>query len=86
VLALRATLSNVVPILGGMIALGESLPSDPRLVTWRLLAFSLTLGGAAQLVRLTPSANFPPAGEGQGEGSSATNQPNQELRHLPLLW
>lgn len=55
VLALSATLSNVVPILGGMIALGEALPSDPRLATSRLLAFSLTLGGAALLIRLNPS-------------------------------
>lgn len=56
VLALSATLSNVVPILGGMIALGEVLPSDPRLATSRLLAFSLTLGGAALLIHLNPSA------------------------------
>ena len=55
VLALSATLSNVVPILGGMIALGESLPSDPRLATSRLLAFSLTLGGAALLLRFDPT-------------------------------
>ncbi|MEK6661752.1 MAG: hypothetical protein AABY63_07720, partial [candidate division NC10 bacterium] len=55
VLALSATLSNVVPILGGMIALGEALPSDPRLATSRLLAFSLTLGGAALLLRFDPS-------------------------------
>jgi hypothetical protein len=55
VLALSATLSNVVPILGGMIALGEVLPSDPRLATSRLLAFSLTLGGAALLLRFDPT-------------------------------
>jgi drug/metabolite transporter (DMT)-like permease len=55
VLALSATLSNVVPILGGMIALGEALPSDPRLATSRLLAFSLTLGGAALLLRFDPT-------------------------------
>jgi len=56
VLALSATLSNVVPILAAMLALGESLPSDPRLATSRLLAFSLTLGGAALLLRFDPSA------------------------------
>ena len=55
VLALSATLSNVVPILGGTIALGEVLPSDPRLATSRLLAFSLTLGGAALLLRFDPT-------------------------------
>ena len=55
VLALSATLSNVVPILCGMIALGEVLPSDPRLATSRLLAFSLTLGGAALLLRFEPT-------------------------------
>lgn len=55
VLAVSATLSNVVPILSGMIALGERLPPDLCLATSRLLAFSLTLGGAALLVRLNPS-------------------------------
>ena len=55
VLALSATLSNVVPILAAMLALGEQLPADPRLATSRLLAFSLTLGGAALLIRLNPS-------------------------------
>jgi len=57
VLALSATLSNVVPVVAGMIVLGEQLPSDPRLATSRLLAFSLTLGGAALLLRLNPSAS-----------------------------
>lgn len=56
VLAISATLSNVVPILGGMVALGEPLPSDPRLATSRLLAVSLTLGGAALLLRVDPTS------------------------------
>jgi len=56
VLALSATLSNIVPILGGMIVLGERLPWDPWLATSRLLAFSLTLGGAALLVHLNPTS------------------------------
>lgn len=56
VVALSATLSNVVPIVSGMIALGEQLPSDLRLAVSRLMAFSLTLGGAALLLRLNPSA------------------------------
>ncbi|MGH7410638.1 MAG: EamA family transporter [Candidatus Methylomirabilis sp.] len=56
VLALSATLSNVVPIVSGMIALGEQLPPDLWLATSRLLALLLTLGGAALLVRLNPSA------------------------------
>jgi len=55
VLALSATLSNVVPILGGMIALGERLPADLHLAASRLLAFSMTLGGAAMLIRPAPS-------------------------------
>lgn len=55
VVAVSATLSNVVPILAAMLALGEQLPADPRLATSRLLAFSLTLGGAALLIRLNPS-------------------------------
>ncbi len=56
VVALSGTISNVVPILGGMVALGERLPADPRLAASRLLAFSLTLGGAALLVRLSPTS------------------------------
>jgi len=55
VVALSATLSNVVPILAAMLALGERLPADPRLATSRLIAVSLTLGGAALLIRLNPS-------------------------------
>ncbi len=55
ILALSATLSNVVPILAGMAVLGERLPADPRLGTSRLLAFMLTLGGAALLVRFDPT-------------------------------
>jgi len=53
VLALSGTLSNVIPILGGMIALRERLPPDPRMAASRLLAFCLILGGAELLVRLT---------------------------------
>jgi drug/metabolite transporter (DMT)-like permease len=56
VVSLCGTLSNVVPILGGMLALGERLPSDPRLAASRLLAFVLTLGGAALLVRVDPTS------------------------------
>jgi len=57
VVAVSATLSNVVPILSGMIALGEPLPANYWLAISRLLAFFLTLGGAALLVRLNPSAS-----------------------------
>ncbi|MGH7429963.1 MAG: EamA family transporter [Candidatus Methylomirabilaceae bacterium] len=56
VLALSATLSNVVPILAAMLALGERLPVDRSLAVARLLALVLTLGGAALLIRLNPSA------------------------------
>jgi uncharacterized membrane protein len=54
VLALSATLSNVVPILAAMLALGERLPADDWMATSRVLALLLTLGGAALLVRLSP--------------------------------
>jgi hypothetical protein len=56
VLALSGTLSNVIPILGGMVALGERLPPDLRVAPSRLLAFALTLGGTALLVRVTLAA------------------------------
>ncbi len=55
VLALSATLSNVVPILAAMLALGERLPADHWSAISRLLALVLTLGGAALLIRLNPS-------------------------------
>jgi len=56
VLALSGTLSTVIPILGGMVALGERLPPDLRVAPSRLLAFALTLGGTALLVRVTLAA------------------------------
>lgn len=56
VLALSATLSNVVPILAAMLALGERLPVDNWLAIARLLALALTLGGAALLLRFDPSS------------------------------
>jgi uncharacterized membrane protein len=55
VLALSATISNVVPIVAGMLALGEQLPPNRWLATSRLAAIALTLGGAALLVHLTPA-------------------------------
>jgi len=55
VVALSATLSNVVPILAAMLALGEQLPSDLRLAVSRLMTFSLTLGGAALLLHFDPT-------------------------------
>jgi uncharacterized membrane protein len=55
VVALSATLSNVVPILAAMVVLGESLPMNPLLAASRLMAFLLTVGGAALLVRLNPT-------------------------------
>lgn len=55
VVALCGALSNVVPILGGMLVLGERLPAEPLLAAFRLLAFALTLGGAALLIRVSPS-------------------------------
>jgi drug/metabolite transporter (DMT)-like permease len=55
VVALSATLSNVVPILAAMLALGERLPADRWSAISRLLALVLTLGGASLLIRLNPS-------------------------------
>jgi drug/metabolite transporter (DMT)-like permease len=41
--------SNVVPILGGMIAFGESLPSNPAVAGMRIGAFILTICAGATL-------------------------------------
>ena len=40
---LSSACSNVVPIVGGIIAFGEHLPSDPISATLRLAAFTLTI-------------------------------------------
>lgn len=56
VVSLCGTLSNIVPILGGMLALGERLPAEPFLAASRLLAFVLTLGGAGLLVRVSSTS------------------------------
>jgi len=56
VFTLSATLSNVVPILGGMVAMGERLPAQPVAAALRVASLVLTLGGAACLARFDPAA------------------------------
>lgn len=46
---LSSAISNVVPILGGMAAFGESLPSQPLAAWLRIAAFGLTIGSSALL-------------------------------------
>ena len=46
---LSSACSNIVPIVGGMIAFGESLPADPRAAALRLGAFALTVAASALL-------------------------------------
>jgi len=46
---LSSALSNLVPILGGMIAFGERLPSDPIAAAMRVTAFALAVGASITL-------------------------------------
>lgn len=46
---LSSALSNVVPILGGIIAFGEHLPSAPAAAALRIGAFALTVAASAVL-------------------------------------
>lgn len=56
---LSGALSNVVPILGGIIAFGERLPADPRAAAMRIAAFTLTIAASAMLA----GARGPAAGD-----------------------
>ncbi|MGO9268601.1 MAG: hypothetical protein ACLQBA_27565 [Candidatus Binataceae bacterium] len=46
---LSSALSNIVPIVGGMIVFGERLPADAAHATMRIAAFMLTVLGSALL-------------------------------------
>jgi multidrug transporter EmrE-like cation transporter len=46
---LSSALSNIVPIVGGMIVFGERLPADPAHAAMRIAAFVLTVLGSALL-------------------------------------
>jgi drug/metabolite transporter (DMT)-like permease len=46
---LSSALSNIVPIVGGMIVFGERLPADAVYATMRIAAFVLTILGSALL-------------------------------------
>jgi hypothetical protein len=46
---LSSAISNVVPIVGGMAAFGESLPTDPTAAILRVAAFALTIASSALL-------------------------------------
>jgi uncharacterized membrane protein len=55
---LSGAISNVVPIVGGMVAFGERLPADPMGASMRLGAFALTVVAGALLAA---SREQPPA-------------------------
>jgi len=46
---LSSAISNVMPILGGMAAFGETLPADPTAATLRIAAFALTIASSGLL-------------------------------------
>jgi drug/metabolite transporter (DMT)-like permease len=53
---LSSALSNIVPIMGGVLAFGEHLPVDHTAASMRIAAFVLTVGGSALLAdSRTPS-------------------------------
>ena len=49
VVPIFSTLSNLVPIVAGVLVYGEPLPTEPAQVVLRLAAVALALGGAAVL-------------------------------------
>lgn len=46
---LSSAISSLVPIIGGMIAFGEVLPTEPIAASLRIAAFALTVGSSAIL-------------------------------------
>ncbi len=46
---LSSALSNLVPIIGGMLAFGERLPTNPIAATMRIAAFVLTIAASTTL-------------------------------------
>jgi uncharacterized membrane protein len=46
---LSSAISNLVPIVGGMLAFGEVLPAEPTAASLRIAAFALTVGSSALL-------------------------------------
>jgi uncharacterized membrane protein len=56
VLPLSAAPANLLPVVGGLLVLGERLPAGEALVL-RLAAIGLTLGGATFLARYGPGAD-----------------------------
>lgn len=49
VMPLSSACSNLVPIVGGMVAFGEALPSNPLAASLRVGAFVLTIAASASL-------------------------------------
>ncbi len=61
VFTVTSTLSNVVPILGAMVAMGERLPEGAVPAALRVAALVLALAGAAFLARFDPGGRPRPA-------------------------
>ncbi|MBF6568889.1 MAG: hypothetical protein IVW54_08440 [Candidatus Binataceae bacterium] len=66
---LSSAVSNLLPIVGGILAFGEHLPRDPRLAALRIAAFALTIvagallaGAASQTAKEAPAGDTAPAG------------------------
>ena len=51
VVSIEAVINKVVAIIGGMLALGETLPEDPVRSAMRIAAFVLILFGTGALAR-----------------------------------
>jgi multidrug transporter EmrE-like cation transporter len=51
-LPISSALSNLVPIIGGVIAFGEHLPANPQAAAMRIASFALTVLASAMLSRV----------------------------------
>jgi uncharacterized membrane protein len=75
---LSSAISNLVPIIGGIVAFNESLPPDPASAALRMVAFGLTIvasilvAGAEAPVITRPPAQPCPSGERSGAKTTSS--------------
>jgi drug/metabolite transporter (DMT)-like permease len=61
VVPIFSVLSDLVPILAGVLVLHEGLPHEPAAAALRILAFGLAIGGTALLATATDPGLHPPS-------------------------
>jgi drug/metabolite transporter (DMT)-like permease len=80
---LSSACSNAVPIIGGMTAFGEHLPSDPFAAATRIGAFALTIGAGALIAAARtspPSLATIPSKVSGAEGAATSPVKRSETR------